>query len=109
MRRLWIAAFLLLSTLSGAALAQDAPVSAVPDQSNAAAAGHMSATATELRMTVPLMQNWKFTFDNNLTDDEALSSRAANWETIDLPHTWNAQSASTDNTTPYKAAQVRPH
>lgn len=99
MKRIWIAGFLLLSTLS-VALAQDAPASAVPDQGNAAAASH--ASATELRMTVPLMRGWKFTFDNNLTDDEALASRAANWETVNLPHTWDAEAASTDNSAPYK-------
>jgi beta-galactosidase len=102
MKRIWVAGFLLLSTLSGVALPQDAPPSAAPGQSNTEAARHPTATPTELRITVPLMQGWKFTFDNNLTDDEALASKAAHWETTNLPHTWNAEAASTSNSSPYK-------
>ncbi|PTM93350.1 glycoside hydrolase family 2 TIM barrel-domain containing protein [Mycoplana dimorpha] len=101
MKRVWIAGFLLLSTLNGMALAQGAPPAAT-DPSTTGTVGQPGAIAAQLRTTTPLMQGWKFTFDNNLSDDDALASRATNWETVNLPHTWNADAATTGNTSPYK-------
>nr|WP_237684088.1 glycoside hydrolase family 2 TIM barrel-domain containing protein [Pseudaminobacter soli] len=51
---------------------------------------------------MPLVRGWRFTFDNNLSDEVALASNASHWETVDLPHTWNAEAASTSNSRPSK-------
>ena len=57
---------------------------------------------TELRTTQPLTDNWRFVQDDSLTDDEALASTAADWQTVSLPHTWNAQDAATPDSPGYK-------
>src|SRR5689334_3501511 len=92
-KHLSVSAVLLLSTLSSAALAQNGATSAAPGQT-AGASDHPSAATTELRTTTPLMQNWSFVQDDSLTDDEALASKKILRETISLPHTWNAESAT---------------
>src|SRR5690242_9672605 len=56
-----------------------------------------------VRITIPLMENWKFIQDDRLTDEAALASAGADWKTIQLPHTWNAEDAAGLHVTkPYK-------
>ena len=92
MKHIWIVQAVVLSALSCAAYAQDPPVLAPKS----------APSATELRKTTDLLENWKFIQDNNLTDDAALTSTAAGWETVNLPHTWNAEAASTVATPSYE-------
>lgn len=47
------------------------------------------------RVASPLMTDWKFVQDDNLTDEQALASDATNWNSVSLPHTWNATDAAT--------------
>ena len=54
-----------------------------------------AATATPLRTVTPLMQGWRFVQDDSLTEAQALASDATNWNTVNLPHTWNATDAAT--------------
>jgi beta-galactosidase len=53
-------------------------------------------------MIQPLTDNWRFVQDNSLTDDEALESTAADWQTVSLPHTWNAEDAASLDAEDYK-------
>ena len=63
----------------------------------------ISAGNEELRITTDLAVGWKFTQDDELTDATALSSPALNWESVTLPHTWNAEDAASSSATkPYK-------
>ena len=56
-----------------------------------------------LRRTTSLNENWKFIQDDNLTDQQALRATGEKWQTIALPHTWNAQDAAGLHITkPYK-------
>jgi beta-galactosidase len=57
---------------------------------------------TERRMTEPLTDNWRFTQDDRLSDEEALDSTGDDWQTISLPHTWNAEDAASLDATTYK-------
>lgn len=47
-----------------------------------------------LRTVQPLMEGWRFVQDDQLTDEAALAATAADWQTVDLPHTWNAEDAA---------------
>lgn len=59
------------------------------------------AWPTGLRTENPLTQGWRFRLDDALNDDQALKADAAAWETVALPHTWNALDAATSvQTTP---------
>ena len=59
--------------------------------------------ATEPRTVQPLPSGWRFVQDDAMTDETALASTADTWETVSLPHTWNAKdAASTDARVPYK-------
>jgi len=49
---------------------------------------------TEVRIVQPLNENWRFVQDDELTETEALSSTADDWEPVTLPHTWNAEDAA---------------
>jgi beta-galactosidase len=61
------------------------------------------ASKTELRRTTPLMDGWRFTQDDALSDDAALASNASDWQAVKLPHTWNAEDAAGLHVTkPYK-------
>jgi beta-galactosidase len=53
------------------------------------------ATTAEARAVTPLMQGWRFTQNDSLTDDQALAAQADTWARVSLPHTWNAQDAAT--------------
>ncbi len=55
-----------------------------------------------MRATLPLMQSWKFTQNDKLTDQAALASNAADWQTVSLPHTWNAKDAASLDAADYK-------
>ena len=70
----------------------------------ASAAGAPAAPAApDLRTTTPLDKGWKFVQDDKLTDAAALEATGAGWQSVDLPHTWNAKDAAgTDITKPYK-------
>jgi beta-galactosidase len=74
--------------------------------SHAQAAGDpttASIVGDEPRAVQPLMHNWKFIFDDVLTDKGALASTGADWEPVSLPHTWNAKDAAgTHITAPYR-------
>jgi beta-galactosidase len=53
--------------------------------------------ATPLRITQSLHENWRFVQNDDLTNQAALSSNGEGWQTVNLPHTWNAvDAASTD-------------
>src|SRR5690606_26204982 len=73
-----------------------------PRTPTAGAMGGPEVTTEEIRSTTPLMENWRFIQDDNLTDEEALASNAAHWEEISLPHTWNAEAATIGQSPPYK-------
>jgi beta-galactosidase len=51
----------------------------------------------ELRVVQPLTAGWKFLQSDTLTDEGALVATAADWQTVSLPHTWNAEDAATPN------------
>jgi beta-galactosidase len=67
---------------------------------SAAAAPAVSSEA--LRITTPLMKNWKFVQDDSLKTEAALRANGAGWTTINLPHTWNAQDAASLKATTYR-------
>jgi len=61
------------------------------------------ANSKALRTTTPLMENWKFIQDDNLTDEAALAATGIDWKIVQLPHTWNADDAAGLHVTkPYK-------
>jgi beta-galactosidase len=64
--------------------------------------GAPGVDTTELRVTEPLMDNWKFVQDDTLSDREALESTGEDWQTVSLPHTWNAEDAASLDATTYK-------
>src|SRR5688572_4999165 len=53
-----------------------------------------AVTTGELRRVQSLMRNWKFVQDDALTNEAALASTGADWPTVSLPHTWNAEDAA---------------
>ncbi|MFT4174674.1 MAG: glycoside hydrolase family 2 TIM barrel-domain containing protein [Rhodocyclaceae bacterium] len=68
---------------TGGSDAEDSPSSAV------------NVTTDPTRTVTPLLDDWKFTQDDFLTDAQALSNGATNWSNVTLPHTWNANDAAT--------------
>ena len=98
MNCLTIVAGLVLSIIGWTALAQ---TPATPDRI-ALVLAEAGVSTQELRTTTSLMENWKFIQDDNLTDEEALAANGAQWATISLPHTWNAEAATTARTGAYK-------
>jgi beta-galactosidase len=70
----------------------------------AAGASDMRAdpiTQASLRTSTPMMAGWRFVQDDALTDEQALASDGSAWETVTLPHTWNAKdAATTEQSTP---------
>src|SRR4051812_25220998 len=102
MKHLTISGALVLSTIGWAAVAQFPSPPTIPGRTITESMGQRRISTEELRTTTSLMHNWKFIQDDNLTDREALASSATNWENIELPHTWNAEAASTGETPPYK-------
>ena len=68
----------------------------------AGAARAQPAEPAELRAVQPLTDGWKFVQDDALTDEAALAATAADWQTVSLPHTWNAEDAATPNFEKYK-------
>jgi len=85
---MWLIKALVLVTFSSAAIAQNATTTA--------------SSPNDLRITTSLQRGWKFIQDDQLSDGAALASTAANWETVNLPHTWNAEAAGTGAGQPYK-------
>jgi beta-galactosidase len=62
------------------------------------------------RAVMPLTQNWRFVQDDVLDDAAALAADGRTWQSVNLPHTWNARdAASIVQTTPgsvgYKRGQ----
>jgi beta-galactosidase len=55
-----------------------------------------------LRMMRALNDNWRFIQDDDLSDGEALNASGEDWETVSLPHTWNAEDAAGTDTNTYK-------
>jgi beta-galactosidase len=88
------------------------PVPSQPEEGAGAAAGgqpdagrgpDVRATGSEEpRVVQPLMNGWRFTFDNRLRDEEALADTAAAWQQVSLPHTWNAEDAASPNSLDYR-------
>src|SRR5512143_1120942 len=68
--------------------------------------GAAQATAipsAEVRAVRSLATGWRFVQDDALTDDAALASTGEDWQSVTLPHTWNASdAASTNATVPYR-------
>lgn len=55
----------------------------------------------ELRTTRPLIEGWQFVKDDAMTNAQALASAGDGWQSITLPHTWNAEDAATPNSLNY--------
>jgi beta-galactosidase len=49
-----------------------------------------------------LNEGWKFVRNDAFTDEQVLSASDEDWETVSLPHTWNAQDAASLNASSYK-------
>jgi beta-galactosidase len=49
---------------------------------------------SEVRTTQQLMDGWRFIKDDRLSDEDALASAGESWQTVRLPHTWNAHDAA---------------
>jgi len=60
----------------------------------AVAAQQDPSTSSAPRTTSSLYSNWKFIQDDTLSDDAALRASAQSWQTVSLPHTWNAKDAA---------------
>ena len=54
-----------------------------------------AANIEQIRTITPLHKNWRFVFDESLSDEQALNANASNWSSVTLPHTWNATDAAT--------------
>src|SRR3954451_7387858 len=102
MKQLAMASALVFSTLGWTAWAQFPSPPTVAGRTVTGPMNERGVTTEELRTTTSLMKNWRFIQDDSLTNSEALASTATNWETVNLPHTWNAEAASTGETPPYK-------
>lgn len=64
-------------------------------------ASNAPVTVEAVRDSKPLTAGWRFIQDDDLTDEQALASDAASWQSVSLPHTWNAiDAAKTEQTTP---------
>jgi beta-galactosidase len=62
-----------------------------------------ASAETRARTSESFDKNWKFIQDDDLTDDAALTASALKWQTVNLPHTWNAKDAAGLHVTePYK-------
>ncbi len=48
----------------------------------------------EVRRTQPLMEGWRFNRDDTLSNEDALVAPVDGWDTVTLPHTWNAEDAA---------------
>jgi beta-galactosidase len=60
------------------------------------------ATAS-VRAVQPLASGWRFVQDDAMSDEAGLASTGDGWQTVTLPHTWNATDAATTNARiPYK-------
>src|SRR5688572_26119394 len=53
-----------------------------------------SVDVAPLRTIQPLNEQWKFVRSDDLSDDAALAAAATDWQTVTLPHTWNAVDAA---------------
>src|SRR5688572_12453967 len=53
-----------------------------------------AADEAALRTVQPLNEQWKFLRSDGLTEDAALAAAATDWQTVTLPHTWNAVDAA---------------
>ncbi|MDB5778557.1 MAG: hypothetical protein JWP77_666 [Polaromonas sp.] len=53
------------------------------------------ANIDQIRTVTPLLNNWRFVFDEKLSDEQVLNTNATNWSSVTLPHTWNATDAAT--------------
>jgi beta-galactosidase len=82
-----VAAFALAALLSLSGCGDSEPAPTAPG-------GQDGGSAAQVRMTVRFMENWKFTKDDRLSVDDALASTGAAWDTVNLPHTWNAKDAA---------------
>jgi beta-galactosidase len=67
----------------------------------ASALGAPAVPADPPRRETPLLDNWRFVLDDELSEAVALDADVRGWETVRLPHTWNRQdAASIAQTTP---------
>lgn len=58
--------------------------------------------AAEPRITRMLNEGWRFVRNDAFTDEQVLAASDEDWETVSLPHTWNAQDAASLNASSYK-------
>jgi beta-galactosidase len=49
-----------------------------------------------------LNEGWKFVQNNSFTDAQALAYSGEDWQSVSLPHTWNARDAASLNASGYK-------
>lgn len=69
----------------------------------AAIAQQKETSSESVRTFTSLWSNWKFIQDDRLSDDAALQADVSGWQTVSLPHTWNAKDAAGLHITkPYK-------
>jgi beta-galactosidase len=59
------------------------------------------ADVTAIRSVQPLLEGWKFVQDDTLSDDAALAASGDDWQSVTLPHTWNADDAASLDSTSY--------
>jgi beta-galactosidase len=53
-----------------------------------------SGFSSEARTIRPLLEGWKFIQDDDLADEDALAGAGEDWQSVELPHTWNAEDAA---------------
>jgi beta-galactosidase len=71
--------------------------------SNALPQARATRVGDEVRTVRPLASGWRFLQDDGISVDAALANTGDGWESVTLPHTWNAHdAANTDATVPYK-------
>jgi len=63
-----------------------------------AESGRWYLDTAELHSVQPLMANWRFVQN----DEAALASTGADWQTVSLPHTWNAEDTASLRAEDYK-------
>jgi beta-galactosidase len=92
----FVASLALVPTVASTVAAQEGFADATPvaDAGATTVPQPAAEATTDLRTTRTLNEGWRFVQDDDLTDDEALAASGDDWETVDLPHTWNAEDAA---------------
>jgi beta-galactosidase len=58
--------------------------------------------ASAMRSVRSLNDGWRFVQDDGLNPEDALRARGADWKSVRLPHTWNAEDAASLKARDYK-------